>query len=324
MLGLIPVDSAGAAVRTWTAYDGDNAYADFNGSAALQVRYLHGPAVDELLARTSAAGTTAWYLTDRLGSVRDVASTAGAVIDHVAYDSYGKVTSETSPSNGDRFKFTGRELDAGTGLQYNRARYYDAAIGRWTQEDPIGFEAGDANLYRYVGNGPTNRIDPSGLDWLDYYSSWAPDFGFGEKIIYPIVSKIIGNDNLANASSGQLLVGTGVVATAAVATCYAGWIVYAANGSRIIIYGENTTWLIRGGRFPGFHTSFETSSKLGSFYGEFNGPWGRMPFRLLDEISKDAIPLLRIPVRNPNAALQSGSKSYTCVTGAINSIIKEL
>jgi hypothetical protein len=30
-------------------------------------------------------------------------------------------------------------------------------------EDPIGFAAGDANLYRYVGNSPTNFVDPNGL-----------------------------------------------------------------------------------------------------------------------------------------------------------------
>ena len=40
---------------------------------------------------------------------------------------------------------------------------YDPSIGRWLEEDPLGFEAGDANLYRYVGNGPTNKIDPYGL-----------------------------------------------------------------------------------------------------------------------------------------------------------------
>lgn len=30
---------------------------------------------------------------------------------------------------------------------------------------PLAFEAGDANLYRYVGNSPTNYVDPSGLEW---------------------------------------------------------------------------------------------------------------------------------------------------------------
>lgn len=40
---------------------------------------------------------------------------------------------------------------------------YDTAVGRWLSEDPILFEAGDTNLARFVGNGPTNAIDPSGL-----------------------------------------------------------------------------------------------------------------------------------------------------------------
>lgn len=40
---------------------------------------------------------------------------------------------------------------------------YDPHIGRWLEEDPIGFAAGDPNLYRYVRNNPTNATDPSGL-----------------------------------------------------------------------------------------------------------------------------------------------------------------
>ena len=48
-------------------------------------------------------------------------------------------------------------------MQYNRARWYDPQTGRWLSQDPIGFAAGDANLYRYVGNSPTNATDPSGL-----------------------------------------------------------------------------------------------------------------------------------------------------------------
>jgi hypothetical protein len=44
---------------------------------------------------------------------------------------------------------------------------FDPRIGRWVEEDPIGFEAGDANPYRYVGNDPTNKVDPSGLEKED-------------------------------------------------------------------------------------------------------------------------------------------------------------
>jgi RHS repeat-associated protein len=63
-----------------------------------------------------------------------------------------------------RYRYTGREFDGETGLYYYRARYYDANVGRFIGQDPIGFEAGDANLYRYVENRPIDRIDPSGKD----------------------------------------------------------------------------------------------------------------------------------------------------------------
>jgi hypothetical protein len=48
-------------------------------------------------------------------------------------------------------------------LQFNRARYLDQKTGRWTSQDPLGFDAGDENLYRYVFNSPTNDVDPDGL-----------------------------------------------------------------------------------------------------------------------------------------------------------------
>ena len=40
---------------------------------------------------------------------------------------------------------------------------FDPSIGRWMEEDPLGFQAQDTNLYRYVENDPTNAADPTGL-----------------------------------------------------------------------------------------------------------------------------------------------------------------
>src|SRR5262249_34496635 len=40
---------------------------------------------------------------------------------------------------------------------------YDPTVGRWLIQDPIGFEAGDPNLYRYVNNDATNATDPTGF-----------------------------------------------------------------------------------------------------------------------------------------------------------------
>ena len=160
--------------QTWTVYDGQNPYADFNGSGTLLTRYVSGPALDELLARTSSGGTTAWYLKDKLGSVRDIVNTSGTVIDHVVYDSYGNVTSETNPTNGDRFKFTGMEWDAAIGQYYDHARWYGAEVGRFTQQDPLGFAPGDVILYRYVWNDPSGQVDNSGLMAEDQDPASAP------------------------------------------------------------------------------------------------------------------------------------------------------
>jgi RHS repeat-associated protein len=166
------VDTLRANTRAGSS-DGPSAdaepYADSNGSGTLTERYMHGPGVvngavvDELLARTSSGGTTAWYLTDKLGSVDNIVSSSGTVLDTIVYDSFGNITTESNASNGDRLKFTGMEYDSTTGQYDDHARDYDQTLGRFTGLDPVGFGAGDRDLYRYVGNGPVNSTDPSGM-----------------------------------------------------------------------------------------------------------------------------------------------------------------
>ena len=66
-----------------------------------------------------SSGTIAWYLTDRLGSVRDIVSSSGVELDHIVYDSFGNIVTETNATSGDRFKFAGMEYDSemnGTGI----------------------------------------------------------------------------------------------------------------------------------------------------------------------------------------------------------------
>jgi len=190
---------SGTTTTTRFGYDGVEVWVDLSGGNALQTRYIHGDAADQLFARISAAGTAAWYLTDRLGSVRDIVNNSGAVIDHLDYDGFGNAT-ETQAGNGDRYKWTGREFDSETGLQYNRARYFDPHAGRWQNQDPTGFNAGDTNLYRYVGNSPLMARDPSGL---------------GQAMILPSTTGLVG-------ASPQLLitVAEGLTGTAMVVGTY--------------------------------------------------------------------------------------------------------
>lgn len=95
--------------------------------------------------------------------MRDLIDNTGTNRNRIRYDSFGNITNQTNPSLTFRFGYTGRDFDSETGLNYYRARYYDARVGRFLSEDPIGFAGGDANLYRYVGNSPVNYTDPSGM-----------------------------------------------------------------------------------------------------------------------------------------------------------------
>jgi RHS repeat-associated protein len=84
----------------------------------------------------------------------------GAVPESISYNSFGNGSSSLT-----RYGYTGRESDEQTGLYYYRARWYDASIGRFISEDPVGFGGGDVNLYAYVKNNPLNLIDPEGTQF---------------------------------------------------------------------------------------------------------------------------------------------------------------
>src|SRR5262249_34802202 len=110
--------------KSFVGLENWDVWADLNGATGntLQTRYLRGDVVDQLFAQVSAGGSATWDLTDRLGSVRDVTDGNGAVTNSITYDGFGYVTPGTLPG---RYGWTGREYDSETGLQYNRARYYD-------------------------------------------------------------------------------------------------------------------------------------------------------------------------------------------------------
>ncbi len=100
----------------------------------------------------SSAGDVYWPLTDNQGTVRQLAfydsgSDDTTIEKYWEYDSFGNVTSETAAAVDHLFGYTGRAFDDETGLQNNLHRWYDPVTGRWASEDPIGFAAGDANLY---------------------------------------------------------------------------------------------------------------------------------------------------------------------------------
>jgi RHS repeat-associated protein len=180
---------------------------------------VNGAAVDELLARTSSGGTTAWYLTDKLDSVRDIVSSSGSVLDHVVYDSFGNIVTETSASNGDRFKFQGMQWDVVTGQYYDHARWYAGGVGRFSTLDPIGFRSDGYNLFRFVGNAPTNEVDwagttagvgaQMGLSGMDFVAQAQQMVQYVQSQAAPAVKSVIGS---SAAIAGVARVATPVIA----------------------------------------------------------------------------------------------------------------
>lgn len=155
----IQKDVNGAQVKY--VYDGEDIVLEYNTADELIASYLHGPGIDEPIS-LHLNGNSFYYHFDGLGSVTAMTDTNGNKVQSYEYDSFGNITDIGNPFFNQPYTYTGREYDPETGLYYYRARYYDATIGRFISEDPIGFAAGDVNLYRYVGNRPLYQTDPMG------------------------------------------------------------------------------------------------------------------------------------------------------------------
>jgi RHS repeat-associated protein len=147
----------GATVSSFV-YDGANMVQERSGST-VSADLLTGSGPDETFTRTQA-GVTSALMTDRLGSTVGLANASGVPTTSYTYEPFGKATA-TGTASTNAFQFTGREND-GTGLQYNRARYYSPALQRFISEDPLGAQGSGDNVYAYAENSPTVLSDPTG------------------------------------------------------------------------------------------------------------------------------------------------------------------
>ena len=165
------VEGAGLTTDVGILNDGSDRAIDVVQGALGQAiplrRYTHSANVDEPLQLetfdTDGTFDAAYtYHADHLGSIRYLTDSSGTIVNAYDYDSYGRPMFGTT-SFDQPFAYTGREWDATTGLYHYRARSYDAETGRFLQEDPIGFAAGDLNVYRYVENNSLSFTDPTGM-----------------------------------------------------------------------------------------------------------------------------------------------------------------
>lgn len=159
------------AVTQWFVYDGDHVVLDLDAATgAVQAEYGYRAGVDNLLAVKTPSWTGIAITDPQVGTVRGIANAqTGATIKQYTYTAWGETQADTGATV--RPRLAGREYDQETKLYYNRARYYDPAVGRFLSEDPIGIEGG-LNLYTYAGNDPVNLRDPSGLMQVCVVTDW--------------------------------------------------------------------------------------------------------------------------------------------------------
>ena len=145
-------------------YDGANAAQELAGGTAT-ANLLSG-GIDEWFSRSDSSGTVT-PLQDALGSTIALVDASGNIATAYSYDPFGNTTSAELVSSNPS-QYTGRENE-GNGLYFYRARYYSPLLGRFINEDPLGFTGGDFDLYKYAADNPVNFIDPSGLTTTVYF-----------------------------------------------------------------------------------------------------------------------------------------------------------
>jgi RHS repeat-associated protein len=121
---------------------------------------------------------TRYQLGNHLGSAVLELDEGAQIISYEEYHPYGTSAYRYGRTNTEveekRYRYSGKERDAETGLYYYGARYYMGWLGRWVSCDPIGVED-NINIFIYLNNNPLTFIDPDGKSTKEWNESILPN-----------------------------------------------------------------------------------------------------------------------------------------------------
>ena len=166
--GTYPTCSSGTLYWTGT---GSEALAETNWTGAAVEEYVFFAGM-RVARRDGTGNTVKYYFSDHLGSATVVTSAIGTIQKSSMYYPYGGEIAITGPSFANNYKFTGKERDTESILDYLGARYHSSSLGRFMTPDEFWKDShiGDPqswNEYAYVRNNPLRYIDPSGEGAMD-------------------------------------------------------------------------------------------------------------------------------------------------------------
>jgi RHS repeat-associated protein len=161
-------NSESLTTTRYRVYDNEHAVVivDVTSSGTQVSHLLWQPSAADRLLSIASQDTThtpivQFTVADASGTLQRTYSDSGSLSAIANTDPVGRVD-YTLSNRLEGFAFAGQEIDPFTGLQYSRARWYDGQSQTFVSQDPLGFAAGDMNLYRRAGNNPVNHTDPSG------------------------------------------------------------------------------------------------------------------------------------------------------------------
>ena len=118
------------------------------------------------IARRDSSNNVNYYFADHLGTARIVANSSGSPVDDSDFYPFGGERVVIS-SSGNRYKFTSKERDSESGLDYFGARHNSSNLGRFMSVDPSSKSINKLNpqswnRYTYTLNNPLRFIDDNG------------------------------------------------------------------------------------------------------------------------------------------------------------------
>jgi len=172
-----PAGSASGTAKMMSASPVGNFYIYSFDGKLLQVYDVYGHLLkdyiymgDRLIAEYDYVGSRYLYYTpDQINTTRVVTDGVGNVVYSAVHDPYGGIQQTLVSTYDPQLKFSGKERDAESQLDYFGARYYDRSQYRFQSPDPIvtdastKFNPSSWNLYSYCGNNPLNYVDKTGL-----------------------------------------------------------------------------------------------------------------------------------------------------------------